>query len=287
MNDEWVEVRVSAALDAGELLGLLNDPAVAGAWQEDGQVRLYWPLARWNHDALASLKQALARFGDAKAVIAVERLPGRDWNEQWARSVTPVRIGRRIVVRPSWTRVDPAADDIELILDPRQAFGTGHHATTALLLEWLEELVRGGESVLDVGTGSGILAMAALRLGATSALGIDHDPVAIECARDYAAVNGFGPELDLKVATLEEVGTAPADLLVANLDRNTLLQSARLFEPFLKRGARLFVSGILPEDRADMAAAFADAGGAIAGSRERDGWLALAILAMESCEGGA
>jgi ribosomal protein L11 methyltransferase len=286
MTQEWIEVRWTGSADAGEVLGLLNDPAVAGAWQEDGQIRLYWPAVRWSPEALASLKQTLTRFGDAGAAITVERLPGQDWNRQWAESVRPVRIGRRIVIRPSWERAELASGDIELILDPKQAFGTGHHATTALLLEWLEQLIRGGEFVLDVGTGSGILAMAALRLGAKSALGIDHDPVAIECAREYAGMNGFGPELDLRVATLEMIGTMPADLILANLDRNTLLASARLFEPFLKQGARLLLSGILPDDRPEIAAALGDAGGSVVASKERDGWLALEILRPDSCEGG-
>jgi ribosomal protein L11 methyltransferase len=129
--------------------------------------------------------------------------------------------------------------------------------------------------------------MAAIRLGARSAIGIDNDPVAIECAREYAAVNRFGPELDLRVATLAAIGTVPADVILANLDRKTLLESARSFAPFLKRGARLFLSGILPDDRPDMASAFADAGASVAESRERDGWLALEFIIAEPCEGAS
>lgn len=289
MAQEWVEVNLASAVDAGDLLGRLGDFSVAGAWQDNGTTRLYWPREAWNPDTLGRIQQALRQMGleQAGAAITVANVPAQDWNEQWARSVTPIRIGRRIVIRPSWTSVEVASDDVELVLDPKQAFGTGHHATTALLLEWLQAVIRGGEAVLDVGTGSGILAMAALRLGARSALGIDHDPVAIEYAREYAAVNKFGPELDLKVATLETIGKVPADLVLANLDRKTLLASARSLAPILKQGGRLLVSGILPEDRADIAAAFADTGASVAGSRERNGWLALELMIAESCEGAS
>jgi len=177
------------------------------------------------------------------------------------------------------------AGEIELILDPKQALGTGHHATTQLLIEWLEDAVRGGERLLDVGTDSGILAMAALRLGAASALGIDHDPVAIGCAGEYAAANKFGPELTFQVGSLEQVRDDLFDLIVASLDRRALLESVGRFAPFLRCGARLLVSGLLVEDRAELAQAFADAGGAVRSWREREGWLALDLLAPESCEG--
>ena len=102
-------------------------------------------------------------------------------------------------------RADPEFSGIELVIDPRRAFGTGYHATTQLVVEWLEAHVRGGGVVLDVGTGSGILAMTAIRLGAASALGVDNDPVAVECAREYAVLNGFGPELELRVASFEDL----------------------------------------------------------------------------------
>ncbi len=286
---EWVEVNLDSSVDAGDLLGRLNDPSVAGAWQDKGTARFYWPASQWGPDALERLKQALRQMGEEQAgeTIRVTPVPVQDWNKQWAGSVTPIRIGRRLVIRPSWAHVEVAAGDVELILDPKQAFGTGHHATTALLLERLEELIHGGEFVLDVGTGSGILAMAAIRLGAGSALGIDNDPVAIECAREYASVNRFGFELGLRVATLDQIGAVPVDLILANLDRTTLLTSARSFEPFLEQGARLLLSGILPDDKPDIAAAFAGAGGSVAGSWERDGWLALEVFKPDSCEGGA
>ena len=292
MAREWVEVRVASSLDAGELLGMLDDPAVTGAWEENGVVHLYWPSDGWtdaSRDALAIVLQRTGQ-GIPQDIVSVRTVPERDWNEEWAKSVKPLRIGRRIVIRPSWESVAVRAGEIELILDPKQAFGTGHHATTRLLLEWLEELIRGGERILDVGTGSGILAMAAVRLGAESAIGIDNDPVAIDCALGYAELNGFGPELDLRTVTMSELSEEEArtvTLVLANLDRRTLLDSVPLLAPYLERGARLLLSGLLVEDRAEIAAAFAAVGGAVHGSREAEGWLALEVLAPDSCEGGA
>jgi ribosomal protein L11 methyltransferase len=116
------------------------------------------------------------------------------------------------------------ANQIEIVLDPKRAFGTGRHATTRMLLEWLEDVRQGGESVLDVGTGSSLLAVMALRLGARRAVGLDHDPVALECAQKYALADGFGSELSLQDSPLPL--NQSAELVLANLDRPTLLHLA-------------------------------------------------------------
>lgn len=274
---DWIEVQIDSSVDSGELLGMLNDPAVAGAWHEDRRIRLYWSKDREADKFLPNLKRVVAQLGGDPNAVTIETVPDRDWNALWARSVKPLRIGRRIVIRPSWEQASLQAGDIELVLDPKQAFGTGHHATTQLLIEWLEDLISGGEQVLDVGTGSGILAMVALRLGARRALGIDHDPVAIECAREYAMENRFGSDLELCVATLAELNARQFDLVLANLDRQALLECSALVPQYLRPGGILLLSGLLSEDRQEVEEAYVAAGGTVHQSREREGWLALSI----------
>lgn len=214
--------------------------------------------------------------------IVVHALAGQDWNRQWAQSVKPFRVGTRLIIRPSGEQVPVAPGEIEIVLDPKQAFGTGHHATTRMLLEWLEDDIQGGESVLDVGTGSGLLAMVALRFGAARAVGIDNDADAIDCAREYAAGNGFGPELALACGTLTaELGSY--DVVLANLDRRTLLELAQPLAA--STGRTLLVSGLLAEQRGEIVASFAQAGLDPGRQRERDGWLAIEFSHAQSCEG--
>ena len=281
ITSEWIEVQISSSLDAGELLGLLDDPAVPGAWQEGGTIHLYWPSHRWSADHLSRLRRTLRRLaGDDPPDIVVQSLADHDWNRQWAESVKPLRIGKRIVVRPSWERVSPEPGGIEIILDPKQAFGTGHHATTSLLLEWLEEEKWEGRSVLDVGTGSGLLAMVALRLGAGRAVGIDHDATAIHCATEYAAMNGFGPEFTLRCGAF--AGDVPYDVVLANLDRRTLLDLARPLADSTR--GKLLVSGLLVDQCGEIVSAFAEAGLYCGRQRERDGWLAVEFTPAQSCE---
>jgi ribosomal protein L11 methyltransferase len=285
-NSDWVDVQVHSSLDAAEVLGLLGDPAVQGGWQENESFHVYWPSAVWSPDHLVRLRQVIRQLdGTEEPTISVQTLPHQDWNRVWAESVKPLWIGRHLLIRPSWETVDARPGQIEIILDPKQAFGTGHHPTTRMLLEWLEDDMQGGESVLDVGTGSGLLAMASLRLGAFLAVGIDHDPVAIECAQEYAQLNRFGPELVLQCGELNERHEGRSfDLVLANLDRQTLLTLADRLTRCMKN--RLLVSGVLAHQAEEIVSAFGAVGLYPGRRREQDGWLAMEFLRGESCEGG-
>lgn len=280
----WVDVQILSTLDAGEVIGLLDDPNVQGGWQDGETIHLYWPSHIWSPDHRAKLRQILRQLDSTSVpAIHVQTLPNHDWNQQWAKSVKPLQIGKRLIVRPSWETAAAQPGQIEIILDPKQAFGTGHHATTRMLLEWLEEDIRGGETLLDVGTGSGLLAMAALRFGASHAVGIDNDPVAIDCAREYAAQNCFGTELSLICGELGEWGHGRTfELVLANLDRQTLLQLAERLAGYVQ--GKLLVSGLLRDQREEIVAAFAAVGLYPGRLREQDGWIAMEFLRVQSCE---
>ncbi len=284
MVKEHVEVRVLTVTDAGELLGLLDDSGCLGASEQDGALLLYWLRENWGEETLGALQRALRLLGDPQAAeaLAIRTLPHQDWNARWAASLQPIQLGRRIYVRQSWNAIAVPAGGVELIIDPKRAFGTGYHATTQLIVEWLEDCIHGGEKILDIGTGSGILAMVALRLGAGRALGIDNDPEAIECAREYAVVNGFSHELELQVAALEDLAVQEFDWLLANLDRKTLLPYFRTLHAFLRPEGGVLVSGLLHDDDQEICESLALTGWEVKSRRERDEWLALELRAQRS-----
>lgn len=291
MSKDWIDLCIQERLDTGEFLSRLDDAAVQGAWEDEGVVHLYWEEDQWNEERLASVRSILSGFATANSEIplSVTRVPAQDWNEAWARSVKPLRIGR-FVIRPSWEPAPLGPRDLEIILDPKQAFGTGHHATTRMLLEWLHEDIRGGEQILDVGTGSAILAMAAVKLGAASAVGVEIDAVAVDCAREYVELNGLNNQIDIVCGTLADLpqeNEKATDLVLANLDRQTVLGLAEDLANLALRGARIVVSGILSEQRAEIVNRFSDCGLACSKQQEEEGWVALMFLRPESCGGEA
>tara|TARA_B100000315_G_C14577943_1_gene588912 strand:- start:493 stop:1350 length:858 start_codon:yes stop_codon:yes gene_type:complete len=277
----YIELQFPLVFDAGEIVGFIDVPGFVGAWNDNGQTKLYWDATKWSDNVIEHIQYALRHIGvdDASTKMLVREVPDKDWNEIWNASVVPIWIGHRIVIRPSWHPVTMPQKGIELILDPKQAFGTGHHATTQLLVEWLDELIKGGEEILDIGTGSGILAMVALRCGAHSALGIDPDQTALECATGYAKENGFSTELVLKRSSLAELCTTRVfDVILANLDKDTILSSYRAFTKFMiPSRSVLLLSGILSADRLEIQSALVAEGWSPTTEREKDGWIAMAF----------
>lgn len=198
-----------------------------------------------------------ASLGDeALASWSAEVLEDRAWERAWMDGFTPMRFGRRLWVCPSTHQVDEP-DAVVMKLDPGLAFGTGTHPTTALCLRWLDAQVLRGANVVDYGCGSGILAVAALLLGAEHCHGVDNDPQALTASRDNAQRNGVSHRLSL--ALPEEPDTSPADVLVANILSGILVQLAPRLANLVRPGGRLALSGILTTQVDEVMSAYQDA----------------------------
>ncbi|WP_230125839.1 50S ribosomal protein L11 methyltransferase, partial [Pseudomonas sp. Bi70] len=220
----------------------------------------------WSHTHLLALFEADT---DADALVAhlrlltggdlpehhIERIEDQDWERSWMDGFAPMRFGQRLWIVPSWHEA-PQPDAVNLLLDPGLAFGTGTHPTTSLCLQWLDGQALEGCSVLDFGCGSGILAIAALLLGAPRAVGTDIDPQALEASRDNAGRNGIADER-FPVYLPADLPQEPADVVVANILAGPLVSLAPQITRLVKSGGRLALSGILAEQAEEVRAAYA------------------------------
>jgi ribosomal protein L11 methyltransferase len=201
-----------------------------------------------------------------------------DWAEAWKARFPVLRVGDRLVIRPTWRRHRRQLDDVVLALDPGMAFGTGLHPTTRLCLAALESLAdRGaidGARVLDVGCGSGILAIVAVKLGAAEALGVDTDPIAIEATLANARRNRLARRITARVGSLPS-GEPPFDAVLANLIAGVLVPLAAPLQAELRPGGTLLASGIFIDREGEVRAAFEAAGLVIAERSAEGDWVAL------------
>jgi ribosomal protein L11 methyltransferase len=198
-----------------------------------------------------------------------------DWSEAWKKHFVVHRPARHVVIKPSWLEYPPQPGEVVVELDPGAAFGTGLHPTTMLCLEALEDIVRPGMRVYDVGTGSGILAIAAARLGAARVVAVDTDPVAVRVARENVERNGLGGRVEVAEGSATPEVSGGFDLVLANIVANTIVQLAPSLRAALRPGGALVVSGIIRGRTPEVRAALRAAGLRNIVSRRSGDWLAL------------
>jgi ribosomal protein L11 methyltransferase len=300
----WLELAVEADIEAVEAVSAILARVAPGGTSvepgfdlvEDGlgaridagrpaTIRAYVPaLDQAAADrAVALVTEALGHLqafglrpiGDLRTSVVDEA----DWAEAWKAHFHVLRIGRRLIIKPSWRRHRREAEEVVIDLDPGMAFGTGLHPTTRLCLEALEARADRGPigRALDVGCGSGILSIAAVKLGATRALGIDIDPIAIEATIANARHNRAGKRVRAREGSVPS-GEGPFDLVLANLVAGLLVELAQPLADELVPGGTLIASGIFIDREADVRAALQATGLEVVGRRQETDWVALEAI---------
>ena len=312
---DWLEItidtasagidQVAAALTAGGFADLLlEDQAEFEAFLEEN--RAYWDyideslqqkLQGLSHIKLyldADDAQALARLQSilqglkardpqqtlGTLHLTTTPLQQTDWEESWKENYPPQQVGEKLVVLPCWLSDSPIQGRLPVILDPGLTFGTGAHPSTQMVMEVMEQRLQPGGSCLDLGSGSGILSIAALRLGAKTAVGVDIDPKAEDIARENAAYNGFGaPEFTALTGNvlsdkqlMEQLLTQRYDLVLVNIVADVIVALAPVLPRLLDEKSSLICSGILDTRLADVKTALTDAGLTITDIRAKEDW---------------
>lgn len=261
----------------------LIDPSVIEKMDEDTLVHAYFPTETTSRETIESLRARLAAltpewlgFDAGKRELEIANVREEDWAENWKKYYKPFRVGRHLVVRPVWEKYEPQAGDKIISIDPGMAFGNGTHETTSMCLGLAEDYIKPGYEVLDVGTGSGILAIASVLMGAQSALGVDLDPVAVRVANENIERNGLSDRVHAQVGDLVKGIDTQADVVFANIIADAVIMLSRAVRAHMKPGGVFICSGIILEREQDVLDALSEAGFTVDRIEHRGEWSAIA-----------
>lgn len=248
-DDIYLEIKITIPETHQEMLiSELMELDFSGFDQYDDYLLAYVPQRNYNDVAREHIESWLLAQS-VRCVYEQETVyEPRNWNEEWEKTIQPMQVGQ-FYVRPTWTPTPTPQGSYLLEIDPKMAFGTGYHETTRCMLRMLPKVVQEGQRVLDIGTGTGILAIAALKLGAVSAFGFDIDEWSAVNATENALINGVAEIFDIREGSFETLPhDSSYDLVLANVNRNMLLEMAPAITATVFAGGDLLLSGLLESD---------------------------------------
>jgi len=298
---EWFEFSVDVDAEAVEPVtelfaryGFNEGVAIDEPYVQDGDgdnleidlskqftVRTYVADSDFEPGLVEEIRQALWHYGRLRSVsdLRVSTLKEEDWANAWKEHFQVHQIGERVVIRPPWQEHQPVGDQVVVELDPGMAFGTGLHPSTKMSVLGVEQVVRQGDRVFDVGTGSGILAIAALKLGAVHADCVDVETVAVRATRENAERNGVSDALAVELGTAGpgEPFQGEYDVVLANIIARILIELAEALVQATRAGGHLVLAGIIESREAEVVDAFRAQGATVTTRRQMDDWVSLVL----------
>ncbi len=259
------------------------DEAIAKRIGDDVKVTGYYEVDAGLADRVRMIEGEVRRikgmdlgFDAGKLEVLSKTFAEEEWAETWKKAFKPFRLGSHMVIKPGWCECEIKEGDKVIEIDPGMAFGTGTHETTGMCVELVEKYIKPGVTAIDVGTGTGILAIAAAHMGATDVLAIDIDRVAVRVAEENARINGFEGLIRCKAGDLLENVDEQADVVIANIIADVIIMMAAPVRKHIKEGGRFICSGISSERKQDVLDELDKAGYTVLDVYERGGWCAIA-----------
>lgn len=260
------------------ITGLLWELNITGIQEHDNYIQVY---SEENNISLSALNDFLNRLLKQNLLesfsVDESKVENKNWNEEWERKLLPIEVTERIVVKPSFKKYDAADNQIVVTIDPKMSFGTGEHQTTKLMLQLLEKYIKSDTKILDVGSGTGILSIAAAKLGAAKVIAVDNDEWCYENGIENVNINDVGEIVEVKIGEIASINESDFDLVIANINKHILIDIAPALIGKVKRGGLILLSGLLAQDEEDVAALYKNLGQNILEIVHLDEWIALAL----------
>lgn len=280
----WIKLTIATTPEGVDIMAaLLIEDGAGGVQVEPAAVSAYFPAGASWPERLQGIERAVAALPGGLDLgsrsITTEDVPDADWTQCWREHFRPLRVGARLVVSPTWIDYPALPGDVVVRLDPAGAFGSGEHPTTAMALAMLEQVVTRGARVVDVGTGSGILALAAAQLGASRVWALDIDEVAVACARENVRVNRLEAVVTVGAGTLSGLATGPVDVIVANIVAHVLVRLVPEVTARLRPGGSFVAGGIIRQREGDVLGSLASAGLVVIDRQAQGEWVGVTAVA--------
>ena len=240
-EQNWIEVNVN--INPSLLDTISNDIFSLGAdglEEADDLVKIYFQSQQWNESKLNLLVETISRFNPDfnSSYIHTKNIPFQDWTENWKENFKLFNLTDEIIIKPDWDAYQPQKSEIVITISPKMAFGTGHHETTQLVMLMMQKYLKKGQRLMDAGTGSGILAILAAKLGADEITVFDNDPVAAENTKENFLQNNINIKHNIICGVLDDIEKSEYDIIVANIDRSVLLGMPGKFLDYIKPGGK-------------------------------------------------
>ena len=257
--------------------GLLWELDLEGITEEDNFILVYTDEGiNITSEKIEQLLNGLVNEGFLeKFIIEKNTVENKNWNEIWEKSREVIRISDKIVIKPTFKEYIPQTNELVLTIDPKMSFGTGEHQTTQLVLNLLERYVKPGMKVLDVGSGTGVLAITAVKLGAASAVAVDNDGWCYENCKENAELNNVSNSIKIITGDIKNVDEKGFDLVLANIQKNILLEILDDLKMKIKENGILILSGLLLKDEEEIMISYSDSGFTFVEKSVKDDWISL------------
>ena len=274
----YKEFTITAEPFNAELIsGLMWELDIIGVNEEVNCIKIF--TKEESKVSADDVKELLQRFADEKMLFtySVEEnyVEDKNWNEEWEKSVNVIEVSDRIVIKPSFRDYADKPGQIVITIDPKMSFGTGEHQTTKLVLQLLEKYVQKGMKMLDVGSGTGVLSIAAVKLGAASAIAVDNDEWCFGNAKENCELNFASGNVDVRLGEIKDIEENDFDLITANIQKNILLDISKDLKAKIKSNGIIILSGLLFQDEEDILKRYTSLGFQFNEKKTLDEWIAM------------
>lgn len=277
MSKTYIEFQIKTDPSLPEIVsGVLWGANISGLTEEESLLRVFV------NDGSVSKKiieRLLERLVDEQLIrnfsVEEKKLENKNWNAEWEKNIGVIKISERIVIKPTFKNYSPKKNEIVLVIDPKMSFGTGEHQTTKMMIQLIEKYIVPGMRILDVGSGTAILSIASVKLGAEKAIAIDNDELCFINGSENCILNSMGNKIDIRTGEIKDINEKGFDLIFANIQKNLLFEIADQIKYRLKKNGFVFLSGLFDSDEKEIVEQYSKIGFQLIDKLQLDEWVAL------------